>query len=110
DQPWVDGLSDPANLSYNSGLNQDVISSTNIDNNFRDVENDQNPSSVVILSQTHTEIVNCELDGHALDCTTQTNQYGISNVTLNYTDSEGLWITDSIDISITPDTTAPQSM
>ncbi|MCK5624259.1 hypothetical protein KAI04_00265 [Candidatus Pacearchaeota archaeon] len=107
DQPWVDGLSDPTNLSYNSGLNQDVISSTEIDDNFRDVENDQNPSSVVILSQTHTEIVNCELDGHALDCTTQTNQHGISTVTLNYTDAEGLSITDSMDISITPDTTTP---
>ena len=101
DQPWVSELSDPANLSYNSGLNQDVISSTNVDNNFRDVEEDQSPTIVAILSETHTEIVDCTLNGHALDCTTQTDQYGISTVTINYTDSGGLYITDSIDISIT---------
>ena len=107
DPPWVDGLSNPANLSYNSGLNQDVISSTNMDNNFRDVENDQSPTTVEILSETHTEIVDCTLNGHALDCTTQANQYGTSTVTLNYTDSGGLWATDSIDVSITPDTILP---
>jgi len=107
DQPWIEGLSNPANLTYNSGLNQDVISSTDIDNNFRDVEEDQNPTSVAILSQTNPAIVNCELGGHALDCTTQTNQAGTSTVIINYTDSGGLYVTDSIDISITPDTTLP---
>ncbi len=103
DQPWVDGLSDPTNLSYNSGLNQDVISSTDIDNNFRDVEEDQNPTSVVILSETHIEIVNCEIDGSDnLDCTVQTGQSGTSTVVLNYTDSGDLYITDSIDVSVSP--------
>jgi DNA-directed RNA polymerase specialized sigma24 family protein len=102
DAPWVDGLTNPTNLTYNSGLNQDIISSTNINNNFRDVENDQSPTSVIIVSESATSIVDCDIDGsNNLDCTTQTDQFGTSTVVLNYTDSGGLSVTDTIDISVT---------
>lgn len=63
-----------------------IYTSTELNNSFRDVEEDQNPSSLTLLSQSNSSVVNCNL-GSGIVCTTSANQSGSNTLTVEMNDS-----------------------
>jgi len=87
DPPWSELISDPDAINEDSGVNQDVINITTLNNAFRDVE-DSSLTNCTIALETNTSVVDCDLDSsYNVDCETKSNQSGSSIVTLNCCDS-----------------------
>jgi len=102
--PVIDGLLD---LSFveDSGLHNDIA---DLWFYASDAETPDSGLTFTIISQSNAGIVNCVLDSNRyIDCTTQTDEYGYSDIVVRVMDPEGLTDTDTFRITVTPVNDAP---
>ncbi len=74
-----------------------------------DNESPDNQLNFTLISQTNTAVVNCVLSTNRyLQCTTQQNMYGYSDITVRVTDPQGLSDEDTFRITVQPVNDAPE--
>src|SRR3989344_4604601 len=102
--PTLSGIPDQT-LQEDSGLNDNIIDLFSYTNDDFDTDEQLTFS---ITSQSNTGVVSCSLDGDRyIDCTTQTNQNGFSDVTVSVTDTNSLTGADTFRITVSPVNDAP---
>ncbi|MDP2907920.1 MAG: Ig-like domain-containing protein [Nanoarchaeota archaeon] len=102
--PIISGISD-LSFAEDSGFYDDVV---DLWFYASDAETPDSGLTFTILSQSNAGIVNCVLDSNRyVDCTTQTNQNGYSDVTVEVRAPEGLTDTDTFRVTVTPVNDAP---
>lgn len=88
-----------------SGLNNNII---DLWNYASDAETPDSGLTFTITSETHTGIIDCTIDSNRyMDCTTQANKFGDSEITVKVEDPQGLTDTDAFTISVQPVNDAP---
>ena len=74
-----------------------------------DAEDADSDLTFTILSESADSIVSCSIDSNRyLDCTTQTDMFGESEVVIQVEDTEGLTDTDTFTIHVQPVNDAPE--
>lgn len=101
DNPWNGSLSNPSAVNEDSGVNDNIVNTTQLNNAFLDVEQNNAPTTYSIQSQSNTTAISCALDGsNNMDCTTQANHSGSNLVTVRMNDSGNLFTDIFFTISI----------
>jgi len=104
DAPVISGVPDQS-LQEDSGLNNDIIDL------FTFASDEEDPDTSLtfsITSQSDTGVVSCSLDSNRfIDCTTQADQNGVSDVTVQVSDTGGLTDTDTFRVTVTAVNDAP---
>src|SRR3989344_4338288 len=104
--PIISGRIPDYDINENSGLNDNLVPLWNY---ASDAETPDNQLNFSITSQTTTSVVNCVIDdqrnnitnpGVFVDCTTQLNQIGYSDVTVRVIDAGGLWAEDIFRVNV----------
>jgi len=102
--PAIEGIPDLVFIE-DSGLHDSVI---DLWSYASDAETPDSGLTFTIISQSNAAVVNCVIDPNRfIDCTTQTNQNGYSDVTVQVADPEGLTDTDTFRVTVTPVNDAP---
>jgi hypothetical protein len=97
--PIITGLPDQI-VNEDSGLNNNLIDLWNYASDF---ETPVNELIFEVVDQTHDEIVNCMVDSNRyIDCTTQPDGFGGSDVTVQVMDGDGVTDTDTFNIYVNP--------
>ncbi|MEM4245592.1 MAG: hypothetical protein QXR60_05320, partial [Candidatus Nanoarchaeia archaeon] len=99
DSPWLDQLAN-ITLDEDNGTST-IYTSAEINQSFRDVENDQAPLTITIIQQTNTSVISC-LSDNGIACTTVANESGVSTIVVELNDSGGLSVSEPITITVTP--------
>ncbi|MEM4245217.1 MAG: tandem-95 repeat protein [Candidatus Nanoarchaeia archaeon] len=109
DQPWIDPLLSDPSVYYEDDPASVAIPHATLDASFRDVEDDHNPSSIGINSQSNVTVVSCSIVSNDLRCSPQANQSGSSQVNISFTDSGGLSTSDTVTVTVLEVNDAPWS-
>ncbi|MBS3158499.1 cadherin-like domain-containing protein [Candidatus Woesearchaeota archaeon] len=104
DAPTLSALSDKT-YDEDSGLQNDIFDLHIL---AADVETAANGLTYSIQSQSNAAAVNCVIDNNQfIDCTTQTNQNGASDVTVRVTDPQNAFAERTFRVTITAVNDAP---
>ncbi|MDD5133750.1 MAG: tandem-95 repeat protein, partial [Candidatus Nanoarchaeia archaeon] len=99
--PVISPLLPDVRIMENSGLNQNLI---NLWNYVNDAETSDAQLTYTIVRESNTHIVGCVIRNDAtgawIDCTTQQNQFGTSDVTVRVTDASGLSAEDIFRVTV----------
>ena len=102
--PTLSGVPDQT-LQEDSGLNNNIIDLFSYANDDFDTDSQLTFS---INSQSNTAVVSCSIDSDRyIDCTTQTNQNGFSDVSVRVTDTNDATNTDTFRVTVSPVNDAP---
>jgi len=103
DAPNITGIPDQI-LQEDSGLNDNII---DLHNYTTDEDNTTAELTFTITSESNTTVVDCSVDSNQyIDCTTQTDQHGTSDVTVQVSDGS-LTDTDIFTIEVNSTNDAP---
>lgn len=104
DAPWID---QPNNITMSEDNGTSTIyTSTEVNNSFRDVEDDQTPTTLTLLSQSDTAAVSCTL-GDGIACTSVANQSGSNTLTLEMNDSSDSAVRQLVTVTVDAVNDAP---
>ena len=102
--PTISGIPDQA-FAEDSGLNNNIIDLWAYTSDPNDADS---ALTFTIISETNANVVDCSVDSNRyIDCTTQQDQYGYSDVTVQASDSTSRAGTDTFRVTITPVNDAP---
>ncbi|MEM4266677.1 MAG: hypothetical protein QW404_01320, partial [Candidatus Nanoarchaeia archaeon] len=104
DVPWIDQLSN-ITVDEDNGTTT-IYTSTEINNSFRDVEEDQNPSSLTLLSQSNITPINCSIE-NGIVCDTAANETGSNTLTIEMNDSSNSAVRELVTVTVNPVNDSP---
>lgn len=97
--PVISGIPDQT-LQEDSGLNENII---DLWSYASDDETSDSDLTFIIVSESNTDIVDCSIDSDRyIDCTTQQNQYGFSNIVVEVIDEDSYTDRDSFMVAVSP--------
>ncbi len=97
--PTISGIPNQT-FEEDSGLNDNIIDL--FDDYASDPEDSNTQLTFSIISQSNASIVSCSVDSDRyIDCTTQSNQFGSSDVTVRVTNRYGATDTDTFRVTVT---------
>ena len=102
--PTIVGIPDQT-FAEDSGLNNNIIDLWNYTSDPNDADSDL---TFTIISETNTNVVDCSVDSNRyIDCTTQQDQHGYSDITVQAADPSSRTGTDTFRVTITSVNDAP---
>ncbi len=99
--PLINPLLPDVDIMQNSGLSQDLM---NIWDYVDDAESPDNELTYEIIGESNLGVVDCSIrnndTGAWVDCETQQNQFGYSDITIRVTDNQGLFAEDIFRVNV----------
>lgn len=104
--PWITG----DGFSYNEDTGLHTINLDNYadDNRSSDTYDEKSELIFSVIDQSAATVIDCNVSQHYLECTTQTDQFGVSNVTVQVQDTDGATSTAVFSLEIEDVNDAPR--
>jgi hypothetical protein len=104
DPPTLAGIPD-ANRNEDIGTIDNLV---DLNDYAADPNSVDSELTYTIISQSNSAVVNCVIDNNFIDCTTQSNQNGVNQVTVKVEDPQGASANDTFSLTINAVNDAPQ--